>query len=80
MTGDLVKRIWQHRQGGFSEFTSKYSLKMLVYFEEFDRPMEAIEVEKKIKGWKRQKKLELIEMNNPGWNDLAVLDPSLRSG
>lgn len=72
MTSGLKKRIWQHKHKIFNGFTSKYNIDKLVYFEEFTHPMEAIEVEKKIKGWLRIKKLKLIETVNPNWNDLSL--------
>jgi len=80
MTNDIKRRIWQHKHKTLSRFTSKYDIDKLVYFKEFNHPMEAIETEKKIKGWLRIKKLYLIESINPDWKDLSLLDPSLCSG
>ena len=54
-------------------------LDKLVFLEEFPHPLEAIEAEKKIKGWLRIKKLNLIESKNPEWKNLSSLDSSLRS-
>lgn len=70
ITSDLIKRIWQHKNKTIKGFTNKYDVVMLVYFEEYDNPEEAIKREKNIKAWKRNWKLDLIENNNPDWNDL----------
>ena len=62
-------------------FSSKYNLSKLVYFEQFYRIEDAIGAEKKVKGWLRSRKIDLITSMNPEWSDLAKdLDPSLRSG
>ena len=53
-----------------SEFTKKYNLKCLVYFEAFDDPENAILREKRMKKWEREWKVELIERDNPDWRDL----------
>lgn len=70
VTNDLVKRVWQHKQKVVEGFTQKYDVSMLVYFEEYDDPKEAIKREKNMKAWQRQWKLNLIEENNPAWQDL----------
>lgn len=70
ITNDLIKRVWQHKEKIVEGFTKKYDVKMLVYYEEFADPKEAIKREKNIKAWKRQWKLRLIEENNPDWEDL----------
>ncbi|MFA6423512.1 MAG: GIY-YIG nuclease family protein [Patescibacteria group bacterium] len=70
VTGDLIKRIWQHKQKIVEGFTKKYNISMLVYFEEYPNPKEAIKREKNIKAWQRKWKISLIEKNNPNWNDL----------
>lgn len=80
MTNNLKRRIWQHKHKTFSGFTSKYNVSQLVFFERFGHPMQAIEIEKRIKGWTRIKKLSLIESMNPKWKDLSELDPSFHSG
>ena len=54
-----------------SEFTRKYKLKKLVYGEEYSDPREAIAREKQIKSWRREKKITLIESQNPKWRDLG---------
>jgi len=70
VTSDLVKRIFEHRQGVVSGFTQKYGCKLLVYFEQCDSMVAAIEREKQIKGGSRNKKILLIKSMNPNWQDL----------
>ena len=70
VTSDLVKRVYEHKQGIFSGFTKRYNIKMLVYYEIFEDMIHAIKREKTIKGWLRNRKIELIEKNNKNWNDL----------
>jgi len=71
VTGDLYRRIWQHRAGTGSTFTSKHQLAKLVWFGETDDVTIAIAREKQIKNWRRKWKLDLIESENPEWLDLA---------
>jgi putative endonuclease len=61
----------QHRLGQIPGFTQKYNVKMLVYFEEYNDPRDAIAREKQLKWWRRKWKLELIESMNPDWKDWA---------
>jgi putative endonuclease len=70
VTADLVGRTWQHREGGLEGFTKKYSVKRLVYYEVYGDAENAITREKRIKKWRREWKIELIEKVNPGWKDL----------
>jgi len=70
MTGDLVKRVWEHREGVADGFTKRYGCKLLVWFECHDRIDEAIRREKQMKEWRRAWKLREIEATNPDWNDL----------
>jgi len=70
VTNDLVRRIYEHREGLVKGFTQRYGLKMLVYFERYDTPYAAIQREKNIKHWSRNWKLQLIESMNPQWRDL----------
>ncbi|HVT13724.1 MAG TPA: GIY-YIG nuclease family protein [Fimbriimonadaceae bacterium] len=70
VTNRLGNRVWQHKEGVFGGFTSKYRVHKLVYFEEFSEITEAIAREKQIKRWRREKKVFLIERNNPQWLDL----------
>jgi putative endonuclease len=69
-TRDLRKRIWEHREGVVAGFTKKYNVKMLVYYEMYKDPLEAISREKQLKRWSRGKKIKLIESVNPEWKDL----------
>lgn len=71
VTSDLLKRVYQHRNGTFSGFTQKYDVKHLVWFEQHVAMDQAIIREKRIKKWNRAWKLELIEKDNPDWRDLA---------
>lgn len=70
VTSDLIRRIWQHRNGMVAGFTSRYHVHLLVWYEVHETMSSAIKREKNIKGWKRIWKLNLIEKNNPGWKDL----------
>jgi putative endonuclease len=83
VTNDLERRLYQHRNGDGSEFTSKYHTVRLVYFEFTSNVTSAIAREKQIKGWRREKKLALISAANPAWRDLSAdwptADSSLRS-
>ena len=70
VTSDLAKRVWEHKQGLASGFTSKYGVHLLVYFEVSDDIVSAITREKQLKKWHRDWKLRLVEEMNPHWNDL----------
>ena len=72
VTSDLSGRVYQHREGLTPGFTSKYGVKMLVWYEDFPTADEAISAEKRIKRWRRAWKLELIEKFNPQWLDLYL--------
>ena len=71
IAGDLVRRVWQHKNQSTQGFTSRYNLTQLVYYEQFVYPDAAIRREKEIKGWRRSKKIALINAMNPEWEDLA---------
>ncbi len=71
VTDNLTKRTWQHKNNLVEGFTKKYNVHMLVYYEEFTDPREAILREKRIKKWKRSWKIELIEKNNSDWKNLC---------
>ena len=71
VTGNLPHRTFQHKNKLVPGFTSRYNLTRLAYYEEFVYPDAAIAREKEIKGWRRSKKIQLIESMNPHWNDLA---------
>ena len=70
VTNNLSARIYEHRQGRGSDFTKRYGLKILVWYETFDMVVDAIQRESNIKHWPRKWKLDLIEKDNPDWNDL----------
>jgi len=70
VTSDLVKRIYEHRQGFVDGFSRRYRLKKLVYYERYESMEEAILREKRMKKWKREWKIFLIEELNPEWKDL----------
>ncbi len=70
-TSQIESRAWQHKNGWFEGYTSKYKLDRLVYYERFSDPLNAIAREKQIKGWSRIKKMHLIVSMNPAWKDLA---------
>ncbi len=71
VTGNLIQRVRQHKVGEGSDFTAKCKLDRLVYFERFEDIRNAIEREKRIKGWLRSKKITLIVSVNPAWLDLS---------
>lgn len=68
---DLLRRMAEHRAGAFPGFTRRYKVNRLVYFEACEDIRGAIMREKQLKGWVRQRKLELIESVNPAWDDWA---------
>ena len=70
VTSDLVKRIWQHKNNALGGFTHKYNVHDIVFYEKHECAESAIRREKRLKFWKRQWKIELIESNNPQWIDL----------
>ena len=76
VTSDLVARAWQHREHLVEGFTKKYSVDQLVWYELHPTMDSAITREKQLKKWNRKWKLELIEKENPYWNDLwmSILD------
>jgi putative endonuclease len=70
VTNNLVRRVYEHKNKLISGFTSKYNVNKLVYYENFQSVFDAIKREKEIKGWKREKKVALINSFNPEWKDL----------
>ncbi|MBY0354166.1 MAG: GIY-YIG nuclease family protein [Rickettsiales bacterium] len=70
VTSDLVKRVWEHREGVTDGFTKDYNCKTLVWYEQADTMAAAIHREKRLKKYTRQAKLKLIESQNPQWKDL----------
>lgn len=71
VTDDLERRVYQHNNKLIEGFTKKYKITILVYYEETTDIRSAIAREKQIKGWRRSKKIALIESMNPQWNDLS---------
>jgi putative endonuclease len=71
VTSDLPQRMWKHKNRVVPGFTSKYKIDRLVYFESTHHVRAAIAREKEIKGWRREKKVRLIESVNPSWKDLS---------
>lgn len=69
VTNNLERRIHEHRIKKY-HFTSKYNINKLVYYQEFDQVMDAINAEKKIKGWTRKRKMALIKTINPAFKNL----------
>ena len=73
VTNNLQRRLWEHRNHADPDsFTAKYHVSKLVYFETTTDVRAALEREKQIKSWSRRKKNQLIESNNPDWNDLCA--------
>ena len=72
VTNDLLRRIRGHKLGAASQFTRTYHVNRLVHCEETDDIESAIAREKEIKGWRRSKKVALIETSNPTWIDLSA--------
>ncbi len=70
MTNDLIRRVYEHKEGVVEGFTKKYGVKLLVWYEQTNEVEAAIKREKNIQAWKRDWKLRLIEEFNPDWNDL----------
>ena len=70
VTVDLIRRVYEHKNNIIKGFTSKYNVHNLVYYEHHEDYWEAANKEKRIKNWKRQWKIELIEKQNPHWQDL----------
>lgn len=72
ITNDLERRLYEHKMKQIAGFTATYNVNRLVWFEAFDDPASAIAREKELKRWRRDKKIRLIEMTNPKWDDLSV--------
>ena len=71
VTGNLQKRVFEHKNKLVKGFTSKYNVNKLVYFEQTEDVNSALRREKQLKNWKREWKDELIEKNNSKWIDLT---------
>jgi putative endonuclease len=70
VTSNLIKRVWEHREGFVDGFTRQYGVKQLVWYELHESADGAIAREKQLKKWNRAWKIRLIEESNPYWNDL----------
>jgi putative endonuclease len=70
VTSNLIKRVWQHREGLVEGFTKQYGVKTLVYYEVMEEMYQAIVREKQLKKFGREKKIALIQKGNPLWEDL----------
>ena len=70
VTSELKQRIWKHRTKAIKGFTAKYNVDRLMYYEVYSDPFTAIQREKQLKGWRRSKKVALIERENADWRDL----------
>jgi len=70
VTSDIVKRVWQHKNGLAEGFTKKYGIKRLVYYEIHEDAENAMKREKQLKKWRRAWKVELVEEKNSEWRDL----------
>ena len=87
-TCDLARRTYHYRHGLIPGFTKQYNVNRLVWYDVTPNSRAAVEMEREIKSWRREKKVRLIEASNPGWHDLALdwlprkdqQGPSLRSG
>ena len=72
-TNDLVRRVGEHKRHQFKgSFTDRYNCEYCVYYKEFNNYQSAIDEENRIKGLSRKAKIELIEKNNPEWNELVT--------
>ena len=74
VTNDIQRRVSEHKSGLIPGFTQKYNCTKLVYFEEYSDINQAIEREKKLKKWRREKKDWLIKTLNPEFKDLAEMN------
>ena len=72
VTGDLERRVFEHKHVLRSGFTSTYNIDRFVHAEQYSMVQDAIAREKQLKGWNRTKKIALIERENPTWRDLSV--------
>jgi len=73
VTNDLVRRAYDHKSNVIQGFTEKYGVHNLVYYESYTDVRDALTREKRLKKWKRQWKIDLIESVNPDWRDLYSL-------
>ncbi|MHB2154790.1 GIY-YIG nuclease family protein [Calditrichota bacterium GD2] len=71
ITNNLMRRVYEHKNKLINGFTKKYNINKLVYYETFQDVRAAIEREKEIKKWRREKKNKLVNTKNPEWRDLS---------
>lgn len=71
VTNNIERRMYEHKNKKIPGFTEKYNLNKLVYYQSFSTINDAIAAEKKIKGWRRSRKIVLIREMNPDWDDLS---------
>jgi len=71
VTNNLARRMWEHKEELVAGFSKKYGVKTLVYYEVFEDVRDAIHRETRLKKYKREWKLNLIEQRNPDWQDLT---------
>ena len=69
VTNDIIRRVYEHKSKAVAGFTKRYAVDKLVWFEIYDDPISAIAREKELKKWKRNWKVQLIEAQNPEWDD-----------
>ena len=72
VTSDIRKRVYEHKSKMVKGFTEKYNCNKLVYCEHNTDIKQAIQREKQIKGWLRARKIELVEKENPEWNEIEI--------
>jgi putative endonuclease len=72
VTNDIKRRVVEHKEKQIEGFTKKYNINRLVHFENFREVNDALVREKQLKKWSREKKVALIERDNPQWNDLSL--------
>ena len=72
VTNDIERRVYEHKHKLVDGFAKRYNITWLVHYEETSDDVAAIEREKQVKGWRRSKKVALIESVNPRWRDLAL--------
>ncbi len=71
LTSNIKKRVYEHKNHSIPGFTDKYDIDRLLYFEVIRASASAINREKQLKSWRREKKVKLIDSLNPEWNDLS---------
>ena len=80
MTNDLHRRVLQHQMKAVDGFTSRYNIERLVWYESTGQVLDPLDRERQIKGWRREKKIELIEEDNPGrmiWHAIGTASEGL---